>query len=1159
MSQSEPDIPQPPDEGGPYDTVVERVGGSRLAGTWAGLAGRRTRDAALDMIGEAVALVLGLAIAWFGALVWLVERGGADVTAMVPSLEEGVARAFDGVDAEIGSLRLVVAPRDDRLTLIGRDLVVRGPDGDVLEAVPSLRADAGLSALNLGTVALRGLSVEGSTLSVVRREDGEVVAGLGPPGALGTLGPVLSLGSGGQARDLPPIDITRARIHIRDERDGLDWRLEDTSLRVSRMGGTRARLAGRLEAGDAVAPLAVSYLADSSDSRLDVSLSAERPSEFAARSGPLSRLVMLNAPVERLRLSRAVLGGRDATEFDVSLGEGAIAGDAFPVRSLSAEGHYQADDRTLALKSLDISSPRLTASGRAEMAFEMSDSGLESLSADVALARLDAKADALPSGQVVLDAPEVSLLWTPDDRRLRLPRFRVGTAGVVFVGEGAATLGPGFRPEAISTELRMEGALSPDGLMSLWPEGFVGGARRWIERSVLEGEIRNLRLVADLEGTDLAGETADGDRIPMDDDDLRLDFEVEDGRVRYISTMTPLEGARGRGVMLGNRFTFDLEAGRVGELGVREARVAMPRLVPKGGDFTIDVRGEGSTRRMLELIDQEPFRYASIYNLDPAEFSGEGEVEVTITRPLREFFDPSRVRYEIAGDFRDVAIPFRLAGQPLTDADIRLEADSGGLALSGPVSFGPWRPQLTYFDTLGDAGAVPTTARLVGEMSRDALDAFGVGGRRFFEGSVPVVIDATSEGLNLLGADISADLTSAALSLAPYWSKPEGSPARATASLRRLADGANAVDDLRIEAGDLRVEGDAVFESDARLRRLDLGVVEIDDVMDLSLRVAPNAERTRLVVTAGGPFLDLGPVVAERLSFGRRQAPSGLPIAVSATLDRLRLAQGYELSGVGASYDSDGVTVLSAKLEGTVDGQPASASLTPIAGTEGAREFALSLPDAAGAAQALFGFGDIEGGALALSAEIPPPDSGRSVLGEVEVDDLTLTRAPILAQMLSLASLQGLGDTLSGQGLRFSEVESEFAFRDGRLSLRRTRASGPALGLTVEGEVALGERVLDLNGVLVPAYRTNSLLGDIPLIGDILVGEEGEGIVGLNYFVQGPFSAAQVGVNPLSALTPGVFREIFKPQREDLPDTMADEASDAEEASATSGEAPDAP
>ena len=38
----------------------------------------------------------------------------------------------------------------------------------------------------------------------------------------------------------------------------------------------------------------------------------------------------------------------------------------------------------------------------------------------------------------------------------------------------------------------------------------------------------------------------------------------------------------------------------------------------------------------------------------------------------------------------------------------------------------------------------------------------------------------------------------------------------------------------------------------------------------------------------------------------------------------------------------------------------------------------------------------------------------------------------------------------------------------------------------------------------------------------------GEGLFGFNYTIRGTVERPQIGVNPLSILTPGMFREIFR-------------------------------
>ena len=67
-----------------------------------------------------------------------------------------------------------------------------------------------------------------------------------------------------------------------------------------------------------------------------------------------------------------------------------------------------------------------------------------------------------------------------------------------------------------------------------------------------------------------------------------------------------------------------------------------------------------------------------------------------------------------------------------------------------------------------------------------------------------------------------------------------------------------------------------------------------------------------------------------------------------------------------------------------------------------------------------------------------------------------------------------------------------------------------------------------LKGSLVPAYGINSLLSNIPLLGDVLASKKGEGIFGVTYSATGNADQPNISVNPLSVLTPGILRRIFE-------------------------------
>ena len=140
--------------------------------------------------------------------------------------------------------------------------------------------------------------------------------------------------------------------------------------------------------------------------------------------------------------------------------------------------------------------------------------------------------------------------------------------------------------------------------------------------------------------------------------------------------------------------------------------------------------------------------------------------------------------------------------------------------------------------------------------------------------------------------------------------------------------------------------------------------------------------------------------------------------------------------------------------------------------------------------------------------------------------------APILARLLTVASLEGIGNLLGGDGIAFEQLEAPFAVRNELLQLGRGRLYGSQLGLTFEGWVNLANDTLDLEGTIVPLYGVNWTIGQIPIIGRLLRGSEGEGAFAFTYGIRGPVGDPAIRVNPLSALAPGFLRELFTGLRE---------------------------
>ena len=88
------------------------------------------------------------------------------------------------------------------------------------------------------------------------------------------------------------------------------------------------------------------------------------------------------------------------------------------------------------------------------------------------------------------------------------------------------------------------------------------------------------------------------------------------------------------------------------------------------------------------------------------------------------------------------------------------------------------------------------------------------------------------------------------------------------------------------------------------------------------------------------------------------------------------------------------------------------------------------------------------------------------------IDNFKIQEIPVLAKLLSLASLQGIADLLTGEGIRFSDFEMKFTNNKKLMTINELYAIGPSISILMEGYVQSNE-LISLRGTLVPASTIN--------------------------------------------------------------------------------------
>lgn len=286
--------------------------------------------------------------------------------------------------------------------------------------------------------------------------------------------------------------------------------------------------------------------------------------------------------------------------------------------------------------------------------------------------------------------------------------------------------------------------------------------------------------------------------------------------------------------------------------------------------------------------------------------------------------------------------------------------------------------------------------------------------------------------------------------------------------------------------------------------------------------------------------LDLGAATLEAPEL-RLDKPPGTPGSATATLTlaggSVTAVRAFELSAADATASGkatlhDGrlghVEISGELAPATPGGDRPDFALTLDPAPVGSR-FRLTSEDASLLLQVLLPGTRTTGGKLLFTGNVAKPAQGWKIDGELAVRSFTLTESPILARLLTLASLPGIVSALRDRGIAFDSLTSGISYDAGAMTFVDGVATGPSLRLLMDGTIDPPHDTVAMSGTLVPPiYGLNALPGKIPIIGGLFRGPDGEGLLAIDFTVRGKFTDPSVSVKPLSSLAPGVLKKLVR-------------------------------
>jgi hypothetical protein len=1002
------------------------------------------------------------------------------------------------------------------LRLVGIRLTDRDRDGALRAAFPEVTATLSTAALVRGRLHPVGVSLSDAGLRLSRDAEGRIdlalMAGEGAEAiALSeTLARLDRMFASPVFADLEGVKATGLTLDMADAMTGQILRVREARMQLDRTeAGLTVTLGGALEGSrDATLDIALSRISASGQTDVAIVFDNLAARDVATVGPALAWLDLMRAPI-----SGQIGGvlGDDGSLGDLrallEIGPGQVrpADGALPLPfdRMASTIRYEAATRRVWFDSLSLEAPGLSleAEGQADAAPDGT-----SYTAQFRLRDMRAALPELYPQGLALDRAMVDL-------RLALaPALRV-EIGQAVIEDGDLRLSA--RGEVLAVEGGVAVALDahlPGGnlreILPYWPEALAGRTRGWIEERLLEGQVS---------GVDVALRARPG---AMPDYEMSLDFEGV--RLLALPEMPPIEGGAGYLRLRGAEFVLRLDEGqmwREGGLAVAldGSRMHIADTRQRGAEAVFDLSLAGELQDLLSILTRPPVRLFQNGTMTPERIGTGGVVaEARIeTRLMRqEGLGDTRfaVRAEVGGLVSDGLVP----GRRLSAERLAVTVDPEGIAVSGAAEFDGVPLNGRWTRALGPGAEAVSRVEARAMLSRARLAALGLDLPEWMlRGEAEAGIDLSLPDGAAPVLRVTSDLEGMGLALPPLgWRLEPGARGVLEAELRLGDD--PAVTRLMVQGAGLDLSGRVVLAEGGGFDRLEAQRFALGDWIDVTGAVIGQGAGRPVAIRVDGGRMDL-----RGAPQGGGAAPGSGGGPITARLDRLQVSAGIALTGVSADLTSEGG--LSGQFAGQVNGQ------APITGTLVATETGpavrIRAEDGGAVLRAAEVFRSAHGGAMELVLQATGATGTYD--GTLSIDSPRLRNAPVMAELLNLISVVGLLEQLSGEGINLGEVDARFRLTPAQVILSQGTAVGPSLGLSMDGTYDLARRSLEMQGVVSPLYVVNGLIGAI-------FAPRREGLFGFSYRLTGQAENPQVFVNPLSILTPGVFRDIFRSPPPDL-------------------------
>lgn len=1033
---------------------------------------------------------------------------------------ERINGTLSGASISLGNLAFEVDNTGVPQMLM-RDLTIFGADGTEMAQLNDVSARASLGALLRGQIQPTTLHLSGAQMTLRRGHDGQFSLSFGNASeASGSLASVLDKIDAAFEADalasIEKLDADALTITIEDARTGRLWQVSEGRISVTPTPDNLdlSVIFDVFNGTEELAQVMLGITTDrgSSAASIGANFSNAAAADIALQTPALSFLGVLDAPISgAVRADFTTDGTLGSLAGTLEISKGALqpGTNAKPVRFDSGQTYFRFDAARNKLIFSDLSvqtdAASIKADGHAYLR-DFKDGWPSTLLGQFALSNIVANPENLFVEPVTFSQGAL-------DFSLGIDPFLITVGQLVLMDDETkisanGTIKAGMEGWEISADVGVD-QISRDHLLSLWPKALAAKTRKWIAQNVTSGTLSQIRgafrLAADSSTRHSVG------------------FHFEDGGLRYLKTLPEISDASGYVNIEGTSLSVTLESGHVvspkgGDIDISGSGFRILDITQKPATALVSLKGISSTTAVLAILNEPPFQVLRNSKLPVDVAQGTARFAADVSFVMKKPVELPDVNYSARALLTGLRSDKLISGRVLTANELELTATPERVEIKGPARLGNVGATIEWVQQIGADFAGQSQLQGTVELSQAFVDEFGIGlpagsvsGQSAADFSVTLASGSTPT------FKLESDLRGLGLKISPIgWSKSKKSSGNLSVS--GTLGGQPNISKLSLSAPDLDVSGGAIkFDPNGSFKSASFAKVKTGGWLDAPITLTTRGKGATPAVTIKGGSVDF-----RKANFGTSSGGgSGAGGPVSVALDRLTISQGIVLTSFkGDLNTSKGMSgTFSARVNGKTG---VTGTLSP--GKQGT-SVRIRSKNAGGVLAAAGVFDNANGGVLDLNLR---PQGKRGVYnGKLKITDTRVLGAPALTELISAISIVGLLDQLGGDGISFSEVDARFQIAPSAITVSRSSATGPSLGISMDGYYDLARDKLRFQGVFSPVYFLNG-------IGQVF-SRRGEGLFGFTFRLRGSPEKPKVKVNPLSILTPGMFREIFRKPAPKLP------------------------